>query len=197
MDVAFDTETDGLPIWAADHTHSRQPTLVQLAWAELEKGRITARHSHLVDPGAVVIPDDAYCAQHGFTDARLRAEGKSPLVVLSAFGLSVARADRIIAHNMDFDRLIIRTALYRLGSKAKDFPSMRGKKFICTKLASTPVLKIPGRYGTYKWPSLDEAYRKLVDPNGFEGAHDATNDVDACAKVFFALERLGAFAAAA
>ena len=53
-------------------------------------------------------------------------------------------------------------------------------------------LKIPGRFGKqYKWPSLDESYRALVNPEGFTGAHDAMVDVMACAEVLWAAEDRG------
>ena len=57
----------------------------------------------------------------------------------------------------------------------------------CTMRIATNVLKIPGPRG-FKWPTLQEAYKRLVDPAGFEGAHDAITDVKACAAVFYALE---------
>ena len=58
----------------------------------------------------------------------------------------------------------------------------------CTMLNTVEIVKIPGRKG-YKWPKLDEAYRILVDPDGFEGAHDALADVKACRKVFYNLKK--------
>jgi len=53
-----------------------------------------------------------------------------------------------------------------------------------------PIMKLPGKYG-YKFPTLDEAYRAYVDPMGFEGAHDAMKDVEACAAVLWAIEDNG------
>ena len=58
--------------------------------------------------------------------------------------------------------------------------------------ATTDICKIPPPRGSgYKWPKLEEAYRILVDPVGFEGAHDAMVDVEACRKVFYALKNGG------
>jgi hypothetical protein len=37
---------------------------------------------------------------------------------------------------------------------------------------------------------MDEAYRAYVDTDGFDGAHDAMNDVQATAEVLFAIERM-------
>jgi DNA polymerase III epsilon subunit-like protein len=54
---------------------------------------------------------------------------------------------------------------------------------------STAFCKIPGPYG-YKWPKLMELHQKLFN-EGFDGAHDAMNDVLACGRSFFELQRLG------
>jgi hypothetical protein len=48
-------------------------------------------------------------------------------------------------------------------------------------------LKLPNSRGGYKWPTLDEAYRVLVDPSGFKDAHDAMADTRACRGVYYAL----------
>jgi DNA polymerase III epsilon subunit-like protein len=48
---------------------------------------------------------------------------------------------------------------------------------------TTNVLKIPGRYGDFKWPKLEEAYKHYYGEI-FSGAHDALVDVRACRDVF-------------
>ena len=53
-------------------------------------------------------------------------------------------------------------------------------------LNTTKLCKIPGKYG-YKWPTLSELHMFLFG-NGFEGAHDALNDVLACAACYFELK---------
>jgi DNA polymerase III epsilon subunit-like protein len=66
------------------------------------------------------------------------------------------------------------------------------KPVICTMKKATPILKLPKKnnYGKdpYKWPTLDETYRALVNPDGFGGAHRALNDVVACRQIMLALE---------
>ena len=90
---------------------------------------------------------------------------------------------------MDFDIRIMANTYLRSG-----FPidSLQVPKRICTMQASTDVLKLPGKFaGKHKWPTLDEAYRHLVDPAGFDGAHDALVDTKACAEVLWKLEDAG------
>jgi DNA polymerase-3 subunit epsilon len=55
---------------------------------------------------------------------------------------------------------------------------------------STEFCRMPGRYGSYKWPRLSELHVKLFD-TPFEGVHDAKEDVQACAKCFFELKKQG------
>ena len=56
--------------------------------------------------------------------------------------------------------------------------------------SSTNYCAIPGFYGNYKWPTLDELHRKLFN-TGFEDAHDASVDINATAKCFWELKRRG------
>jgi DNA polymerase-3 subunit epsilon len=97
------------------------------------------------------------------------------------------QADTIVAHNMSFDQSIMRTALHRIGNKPD---RTEGKRILCTKEASTDVLKLPGKYGSYKWPTLAEAYRHFTGRE-LVGAHDALVDTEACLAVFRALVETG------
>jgi DNA polymerase III epsilon subunit-like protein len=65
----------------------------------------------------------------------------------------------------------------------------RGIKMTCTMFSSTAHCAIQGSRGN-KWPKLEELHQKLFG-EGFEGAHDALVDVQACARCFFELKRLG------
>lgn len=57
-------------------------------------------------------------------------------------------------------------------------------------LASTEFCQIPGNYrNNYKWPRLEELYMKLFKTR-LKHAHDALEDVYACANCFFELKRL-------
>ena len=88
-----------------------------------------------------------------------------------------------MAHNISFDQSIMLTALHRLGKKPN---RMDGKSLVCTKEATTDVLKLPGKYDSYKWPTLAEAYRHYTGQE-IEGAHDALADTQACLIVYRAL----------
>ena len=59
----------------------------------------------------------------------------------------------------------------------------------CTMKTSTELCAIPGRYG-FKWPTLAELHQRLFGTIP-AGAHAAGSDVEACARCFFEMKRLG------
>ena len=59
---------------------------------------------------------------------------------------------------------------------------------VCTMKSSVD----PGGPRGRKWPKLQEAYKALVNSDGFAGAHSADADAKACLDILCALERKGA-----
>jgi len=114
---------------------------------------------------------------------------------LYGFAALSTRATRYVAHNINFDKKIIATAYARFDMPspfdydvADEFCTMNaGSRH--TKIPPTQAMVRAGRGGGYKPPKLIELYKHLFGA-GFEGAHDAMVDVDACAKCYFELERL-------
>ena len=180
--LIFDTETTGMVKWKKPPDDPAQPDLIQLGMLLLdtEAWMPMARHSMLVQlrEGAS-IEKEAYDAHH-ISEADCRTFGVAPVVACSLFNQLCMRADVIVAHNMSFDQSIMLTALHRLGDKPE---RMSEKRLICTKEESTDVLKLPGKYGSYKWPTLAEAYRHYTGDE-IDGAHDALVDSEACMAVF-------------
>jgi DNA polymerase III epsilon subunit-like protein len=107
-------------------------------------------------------------------------------VACSLFNQLCLQAEIVVAHNLAFDTSIMKTALHRLGQKPH---RLDGRQLVCTKEASTDVLKLPGQYG-YKWPTLAEAYRHYTGLE-IDGAHDALVDTEACLAVFRGLVQAG------
>jgi DNA polymerase III epsilon subunit-like protein len=190
--LIYDTETTGKMNFKVDPAAPNQPYLVQLAALLYEDRELAASINVLCCPtdaqGVVVqIPEEA-TSVHGITNDRVMTCGLPMKTVGALFNNLMRKADRIVAHNMDFDIRVVSGLYVRSG-----FPidSLQMPQRVCTMKASENVLKLPGLYGKYKWPTLDEAYRHLVDPNGFDGAHDALVDTKACAEVLWKLEDAG------
>lgn len=193
LTLVFDTETTGMADFKAaklNRLHC-QPYIVQLGASLYLDRQVVAEVNILADPtykgDRMSIPPGA-TEVHGITDSMIEAAGFDHKLVVPLFNQLVKKADRLVAHNMQFDLLMARSMFTRI---AASHDTLLGVPKVCTMLSSKPVLKLPGKYGDFKWPSLDEAYRVLVDADGFEGAHDAMVDVRAAAAVLFALEDAG------
>lgn len=183
--LAFDTETTGLGNFKAEPTHECQPDVVQLAAAIYDRhGCVYHELNILVQPQRPVEPKAAEI--HGISQEILDRCGISRRKALSMFHSMVQVSDVLVAHNLNFDSRILQCVYHREQVKNDLFMS---KERFCTMLGSMDICKLPNpRFPRkYKWPSLDEAYRHLVDPNGFDGAHDALVDVKACRQVHLSL----------
>jgi DNA polymerase-3 subunit epsilon len=187
--LIFDTETTGMVKWDLPPEHPSQPDLVQLGMLLVETGswRLRARHSTLVRLAEGVSIEAGAREAHGISEEECARFGVAPIVACSLFNQLCLQADLIVAHNMSFDRSVMLTALHRLGDKPD---RMQGRRLVCTKESSTDVLKLPGRYGSYKWPTLAEAYQ-YYSGQALEGAHDALVDTEACLTVFRGLVQQG------
>ena len=176
MYLFFDTETTGLKPYQ-DH-------IVQLAWILADEYReVVGRGNLIVAPDGYTIPPGA-ARIHGITTAKARACGEALDDVLHDFNRDAVDAHILVAHNLDFDLAILRTA-YR---RAMYQSPLEGKVAICTMKSSTQWCRLPfssGRSG-YKWPKLEELHAKLFG-YPFANAHDASADVEACMRCYFAL----------
>jgi DNA polymerase III epsilon subunit-like protein len=180
--LIFDTETTGMVKWKKPPEDPSQPHLIQLGMLLVDTTTWAAmgRHSSLVQlPEGASIEPEAHQA-HGISERDCKEFGVALMVACSLFNQACMRADVIVAHNMSFDQTVMLASLYRLGDKPE---RMSEKRLICTKEESTPVLKLPGKYGDYKWPTLAEAYQYYTGKE-LVGAHDALVDTEACLEVF-------------
>lgn len=187
--LIFDTETTGMVRWKLPPEHESQPDLVQLGMLLVEtSGWLEkARLATLVRLAEGVRIDPEARRAHGISEEDCERYGVAAVVACSLFNQFCLQADVLVAHNMSFDRSVMLTALYRLGKKPD---RMAGKRIVCTKELSTDVVKLPGRYGGYKWPTLAEAYRHFAGQE-MDGAHDALVDTQACLVVFRGLCEAG------
>jgi DNA polymerase III subunit epsilon len=188
MNLIFDTETTGKAQMRLPADHPSQPRIVQLgAILYDDTRRVVAEMNFLVKPDGWTIPQEA-TAIHGITTEMCEAYGLKITTVVKLFLALVRRSKLKVAHNRAFDDLLVQGELCRLGeAAAQDLADFLSHEGHCTMEAATPVLKLPGRFGDFKWPNLQEAHQFFMG-RGFEGAHDAMADVRACAAVFFAMQ---------
>lgn len=185
----FDTETTGLPKdWKAPVQQvDNWPRIIQLAYMVYEVDErlgpvVRANKNILIKPDGWEVPKERFWIDNGFTQEDNLKHGIPIIEALGWFIGFINKCDYLVAHNMSFDAAVIGAEMIRANVKAD-----KQIKRICTKVEGTNYCNIPHANGRgVKWPTLNELHIKCFD-KGFEGAHDAKNDVKACADCFFSM----------
>lgn len=192
MILFLDTETTGLPLnWSAPINQvSNWPRLVQLACLLYdEEGNLLEERSHIIRPEGYTIPA-ASVKIHRISTERALDEGQNLSVVLDEFKLLLERTSLLVAHNINFDHAILGAEYYR---KIQQDPLLPLRKF-CTMTSPEVIthcaLPANSPRGGYKWPKLEELHYKLFKQE-LKGAHDALVDIQATARCYWELRRLG------
>jgi len=188
MYLIFDTETTGLPDnYSAPLTDfDNWPRCVQLAWqVHDETGKLLSKGNYIIQPDGFTIPFNSEKI-HGISTERAEKEGIPLGDVMDAFDEDVEKCTFVIGHNLEFDLNIMGSEYLRM---ERENPLV-DKIQVDTKDEATEYCAIPGGRGRYKWPTLSELHDKLFDI-GFEEAHNAEADVDATARAFLELVRIG------
>jgi len=177
----FDTETTGKADFRAEPHAPHQPRLVQFGALLIDElGNEAGSVSLIIKPNGFTIPGEA-AKVHGITTEIANAIGVDVSVARHIYKSWWRCSNLVVAHNIQFDLLIMDGELFRHcgGMKAWGEP----RDTFCTMQAMTPVCKLPGNYGDFKWPKLQEAHKHFFGTE-FDGAHDALADVRACARIY-------------
>jgi DNA polymerase III subunit epsilon len=184
----FDTETTGKANFNLPAKDPSHPHIVQLAAILDNDERVTVGSIDLIiSPDGFKIPEEV-AKIHGIDEKIAASFGFPEESVLILFCELATRADELIAHNFDFDALVVAAQLHRL-VLLEYLPVLESKKQFCTMKAATPICKIPSHFkgkSDYKWPGLQEAHVTLVGSK-FDDAHDAMADVRACRAIYYAM----------
>ncbi|MBQ1969009.1 MAG: DNA polymerase III subunit alpha [Flavobacteriales bacterium] len=196
MYLIFDTETTGFPkdrnapIEAVDNW----PRMVQLAWQlHDDMGRLIEARNYIVRPEGYDIPYNAEKI-HGISTSRAMKEGVELSFVLGEFSRALEQTRFAVGHNIYFDIPVVRCEYYRKGMS--DTLESKGVLDTCTE-DTAELCKIGGGAGRrFKLPKLIELHQYLFG-EGFDAAHNASADVEATARCFLELVRLGHFSTVA
>ncbi len=193
--LIFDTETTGLPKnYRAPVSDSENwPRAVQISWQlHNHKGALIDHQDFLIKPEGFDIP---FLSEkiHGISTALAIKEGRELSQVLNAFEETVLKSDFVVGQNIDFDLNIMGAEFYRMGITT----TLLEKKILdtCTERTANLCQLTGGRGGKFKLPTLSELHQRLFETT-FEEAHNASADVEATARCFFELIRIGEFDAA-
>lgn len=191
----FDTETTGLPLFKEPSEDPRQPHIVDIcAILYSRDGELVDSFEAIVRPNGWDIPEEV-AAIHGITYEMAMDLGIPEAEALDGFIAIHERAILRVAHNCSFDDRILRIALMRYrGEEAAD--AFKAQQSYCTALSAKPVCQLPPTErmkqtsfrNQFKTPNLAEALAYLTGEE-LEGAHRARVDTEACAKIYFALQK--------
>ena len=177
----FDTETNGLPYdFNAPVTDVHNwPRMIQLAWVQHDAQRNElSRGDYLIYPDNFHIHDSI----HGITNDMAMAKGHPVKDVLKIFTEVLLKTTVLVAHNISFDEKIMGAEFVR-----HDMPNpILGLNKLCTMTSSVDYVAIKSG-NRNKFPKLEELHRKLFN-EGFSGAHNAMNDVEALLRCFWGLK---------
>jgi DNA polymerase III epsilon subunit-like protein len=213
--LLLDTETNGLPKnrYAPVSDFSAFPAILQLSWGVYTVDGTTMSLVESRDIGLRLdpsIPWDTGAAKvHGLAEAEART-GTPARDALLDFAASLYTADVVVAHNLAFDKSVIRAAGYAEASRSSDpgeAAQLRavwppGIKEFCTLKGTTELVKLPAtpaqaKYkdlGPYKSPKLNELYAWLYghayDVSG-SVLHTAKSDTHCLAQCVTELIRRG------
>ncbi len=190
MFLIFDTETTGLPQnFNAPITNSENwPRMVQISWqVHNELGELIDDKNFIIKPEGYEIPYDSQKI-HGISTQIANERGKDLHEVLNIFKETLSKIKFVVGHNIGFDLNIIGAEFYRkfqIDDIFKNIPS------IDTMKLSVDYCQITGgRGGKFKYPKLNELHKILFNEE-FNEAHNSAADVQATARCFLELVRIG------
>jgi DNA polymerase III subunit epsilon len=180
----FDTETSGL--WRRDlpEDHQDQPHLVSLAAQLCDDEKVIHQISLVFSPQHFIIPKEASDV-HGIPQDYALKVGIHSNIGLEMFTDMLSKCDTLIAHNTAFDLQIIERSL-----KFHNVNFVKPRKIYCTMMMAKDVLQLPGEYGDYKYPKLQETFEHFFH-GGKQEYHDALLDVTLCREIYFHMLRQG------
>ena len=212
--LVFDTETSGLfpknPEDTGFSNIEKYPHIVQLSFVvyNTERNKIIIKYNTYIKPTAnsnIDFTSEAFKV-NGITK-EMCENGKSIVEALSDFYLYYLSCDRIVAHNIDYDKKMIELELIRYGneliahlgtkmtanplllfnntfnnlSKIETYCTMNKGKHVCN-------IMIHGKFGEFKkQPKLVELYQKLFKETPMD-LHDSLVDCMVCLKCYMHME---------
>jgi len=163
--LVFDTETTGLPkdYKGSVYDSDNWPYIVQLSYIVFDcvKNTILHKVDHLIQlPKGITIPESA-TAIHRVTNEMCESDGIDIKVALKEFNTYAKLANKLVAHNISFDKSTIDKC--KIERQFKD-----GSTY-------------------YKYPTLSELHEHLFQTTP-KGTHNALNDVLICLRCYYFLE---------
>ena len=186
----MDTETTGFANFKIPSDDRAQARIMSIAALVTNNvGKVINGFASLVRPFEWPEVDQKAFETHGLTAEHCERYGLPRATVFLVIHGMLERADRRVGHNIAFDQKLLRGELKRTGlpdhyDKERDYCTMHKSRAIC-KIPPTGKMMGAG-IKAYKSPSLEEAHQHFFD-RPIVNAHTALADVNACKKIYFAI----------
>jgi DNA polymerase-3 subunit alpha len=189
----FDTETTGLPKGynAPWYKYECWPHIVQMSWLvyDTDAGCIIDDKDRIVRIDPNIEMTAGSIEKHGITREISLASDYTIKDVLMEFGHAITGCDIIVAHNIHFDKNVVKSE-YGRNNLHNYMDLYRGIKF-CTMKKSIEVCKIKrvSKNGkSYnKWPTLEELHHHFFRNNP-TNLHNSLVDIFVCFRCFYKLK---------
>ena len=181
----FDTETTGKFDYKQPATAEGQPRLVTFSGLLTDERYTTlATMDFTVRPEGFTISEQV-SAIHGVTHQEALDTGIPVKTALHLIDCLMDCADLIVAFNLKFDAAILENECHHAGVPFV----LTGRTGKCAMQRAKSYCKIPGQYGDWKYPKLQEAYTHFFG-QPFDGAHESASDAAATRGVWRAMMEL-------
>lgn len=178
--IYFDLETNGLPIqpkfdsWYPYFQTEKYDTsrIIQFG-AVVTEGDFYLEADILLKPDFVI--ENSHI--HNITQEYAEKNGVDFNILVTFLKTHIDPDNTLLlAHNSGFDINVLKSELYRRNEK--ELCNLLDKcNVLCTMKSTQNILKIPGRYKSYKYPKLIELYKYCYpDDNEVLNLHNALDD---------------------
>lgn len=176
--MVFDIETTG--------TSSNNHRIVSICWELFDKdNELQSSKYYIVRPTDFNINEYPNAVKiHKITQNKALDKGVPLTEILSEFNESLNITSTLVAHNLTFDEKFIMKESGR-NNKLDVITKMANLKKYCTMKNSRTIVNAKDYKGHLKNPNLGELYKHFF--NDTFNAHNADEDVKACAKCYFKL----------
>tara|TARA_Y100001958_G_scaffold541_1_gene380 strand:- start:5900 stop:6556 length:657 start_codon:yes stop_codon:yes gene_type:complete len=189
--LIFDTETTGLPTERNPSIRetAKWPHIIQLSYIvyDTDTISITDWSDDIIKLSDDVVITKKSTQIHGITRSMSKRKGVSLIDALQRFNRALQDCDRVVGHNISFDKRMIMVESIRLGIAQYFTINGRGKPEQCTMKANVEICKIEttSRSGEkyFKYPTLTELHGNIFQQTP-KGMHDSMADVLICARCY-------------
>lgn len=178
--LVFDTETSGLPLKGAKVSPDAWPYVVQFSFIFVDTE--TGKHEphDFIIKGPFTIEEEAVNI-HGITKRRSDACGFDFKDVFEIFQLYLARAEFLVAHNIQFDLNMLRVECMRRGIP---FDNAALPVQYCTMKKNVDRCGLLSEKGYAKYPKLSELYLHFFKEEP-KSLHNSLVDTYVCLRCFY------------